>query len=164
MKAVRGAPLTWAVIGLVATGCGCVVWLNATSAARADSAPVGVAASVVAEYVQAYNKHDLKAIAPLIGDNFVEIFPDGNYVGGKDAAMSTLTAVFAGSPHVTMIVDHLVGDDATAAAQVGMQDQPPKGPAPAAQYAYFFSVQNGQIIAIAVYERGAQAQKEVGTQ
>jgi hypothetical protein len=164
MKVVRGAPLTGAIIGLVALICGSLAGLRTPRAAIADTLPTAAAPAAVASYIQAFNKHDLKAIAPLLGDNFVEIFPDGNYIGGKNAAMTALTSVFTGSPHVTMIVDHLVGDDATAAAQIGMQNQPPKGAAPAAQYAYFFSVQNGQIVGIAVYERGAQAQKEVGTQ
>ncbi len=63
---------------------------------------------------------------------------------------------------MTMIMDHLVGDDMTAAAQVGIASEPPKGEPPAAQYAYFFSVFNGKILAIAVYARSAQAQKEAG--
>lgn len=148
MKVLRAAPLTCVLIGLIA--------------APAAAAPAPTAPAIVASFVEAFNKHDLNAVMALVADQFVEVFPDGNIIPGKDAARTSIASVFAGAPHVTMIVDHLVGDEATAAGQVSIVNQPPKGLPPAAQYAYFFSVVDGKILAIAIYVRNEQAQKAAG--
>ncbi|HLW37834.1 MAG TPA: nuclear transport factor 2 family protein [Candidatus Eremiobacteraceae bacterium] len=162
MKALRVAPLLARrrIVGFLACALCCA--LLPAGRAPALAAPPGAAALVVQNYVDAFNKHDLNAAMALVADDFVEVFPDGNIVAGKDQQRSAVASVFAGSPHVTMIMDHLVGDDFTAAAQVSIAPSPPKGPPEAAQYAYFFSVVNGKILAVAVYGRSSQAQKAAG--
>lgn len=143
--------------------CACLVFIGlAVRHAAAPATAAGSATSVVLSYVDAFNKHDLNAAMALVADNFVEVFADGNIVAGKEPQRGAVASVFAGSPHVTMIMDHLVGDEFTAAAQMSISAAPPQGPPPAAQYAYFFSVANGKILAIAVYGRSAQAQKAAG--
>src|SRR5579864_1535407 len=134
MKASRALPLlrrfARVVLGVSAT----LLLVQSGLNRPASAAPISGAAAVVQTFVDAYNKHDLNGSMALIADNFVEVFPDGNVVVGKDDLHSHLASVFAGSPHVTMIVDHLVGDDYTAAAQVSIATAPPKGQPPAAQY------------------------------
>ncbi|MDQ6780594.1 MAG: nuclear transport factor 2 family protein [Candidatus Eremiobacteraeota bacterium] len=153
------ARLRFFLLALIA--CSVVIGLAASHAAAPARAP-GSAPAVVQSYVVAFNKHDLNAAMALVADDFVEVFADGNIVAGKEQQRGAVASVFAGSPHVTMIMDHLVGDDFTAAAQMSISAAPPQGPPPAAQYAYFFSVANGKILAIAVYGRSAQAQKAAG--
>lgn len=163
MKSLRVAPVrsrwggTLSVLGLA-----CCTLLQSQSGPAAAAAPPGAAAAIVQSYVEAFNKHDLNAAMALVADNFIEVFPDGNIVAGKDQQRSAVASVFAGSPHVTMVMDHLIGDDFTAAAQVSIAPSPPKGTPEAAQYAYFFSVVDGKILAVAVYGRSGQAQKAAG--
>lgn len=157
MKRLRAVPLlsAFALSGL----CLGIALLSGKAPASADFTG---APAVVADFATAFNKHDLNKAMSFVDDQFVEVFPDGNIVGGKDDEHARLATIFAGSPHVTMVLDHLIGDQSTAAAQVGMYNEPPKGEPPAAQYAYFFSVIDGKIRAIAVYTRNEQAQKEAG--
>ncbi len=138
------------------------VLLVAAPAGAAGGGPSGAATAVVANFIEAFNKHNLNAAMALVADNFVEVFPDGNVIAGKADLQSHVASVFAASPHVTMIVDHLIGDDYTAAAQVSIAPDAPKGAPQAAQYAYFFSVVDGKLLAIAVYTRSDQAQKAAG--
>ncbi len=160
MKNLRNAPLLrcWRPVFFITLGASCALFAAAQGPVAA-AAPLGAAAAVVQSYLEAFNKHDLNAAMALIADDFVEVYPDGNVVAGKEQQRSAVASVFAGSPHVTMVMDHLVGDDFTAAAQVSISPAPPKGAPDAAQYAYFFSVVNGKILGVAIYTRSSQAQK-----
>jgi ketosteroid isomerase-like protein len=129
------------------------------SIAAADTTPADPAAvSLVHKFVDAFNRHDANAAASCVADNFRQIFPDGNAVVGKTALRDRIAFEFAAEPTVTIVIDHLVGDATTAAAELTYVPGPRVRPL-AAQYVYVFAITGGQIATITVYSRSAEAQK-----
>ena len=118
--------------------------------------PLGRA--LVARFVDAFNRHDLNATGALVAENFREVFPDGQTIIGRAAFRDRIAFEIVAEPNVTIVLQHLVGDDRSAAAELTFVPSPKVHPV-APQYVYIFAVDGGLITSIAVYSRAAEAQK-----